>query len=239
MDWFSTTERLDDAAGLLADRLGWPRPSRLGAINESPRLDDVTDADREFLEEHHALDRALHERASGELERRLAAAPAPDPWSPPQRSHRLRRKVTIGPDHPFWGDNWLTVTTAEGAGRRWSGPGHVAWAGFPVTLSAGTRVEVALTAATDPRNLTELIVRINAATLRDPQLSIDPDDGSHVWSGYIDAEHTGSSWTRVELEVPIIASVGPPPSTMQAGIALAWVRLTPPAAHRLPVPSSR
>jgi len=229
MDWFATTERLGEAVDSLAVRLGWPVPAEFSRLNASTPMEPVhiEDADRQLLEERMPTDRALYAYATTELERRLEHAEPSADWSPPVRSRTVTRPISFSCADPFWGDGWWEPEPHPDGATRWTGPARESWAGFPIRLPPGTRVDVAIPFAVSPDDIAKVELRVNGEVLE--RSTCEHDGPNMVRSGYL-TRSAEPEWTRLELRVPNVHARAPGQVTDRLiGVAVRSFAFTPPS----------
>jgi hypothetical protein len=115
-------------------------------------------------------------------------------------------------------------------GVRWSGPGRDAWIDVPVTLPAGTRIEVLAVAVMNAEISEGIVIEANGIPLH---LSRTPHQQGVLYSGDTPpAYHSPRRFTRLMIRTPATVawnSVHPDSDDdSELGVAVSWLRFTPP-----------
>jgi hypothetical protein len=155
-------------------------------------------------------------------ERRLALA---------QRSAPLTEEVTIDIGaSSFRGSGWQHLQRSGPGWLRWTGPSREASIELPFLLEPGVRVEILVVTAMTKRIMDHLEVEVNRVPL---PLTLRPHENGTVYSGIIPRSYASRRrYTRVVLRTceTVLWSDADPESNSddELGVAVAWVRLSPP-----------
>ena len=134
-------------------------------------------------------------------------------------------------DPAFTGGGWQPLQMLDHGGVRWSGPGRDAWIDVPVTLPPGTRIEIIAVAVMNAEISQGIAVEANGVPLH---LSRSPHQHGILYSGDIPpGYHSPRRFTRVMIRTPATVpwnSVHPgSDDDSELGVAVSWLRFTPPA----------
>lgn len=139
--------------------------------------------------------------------------------------------VTVAADDPaFEGGAWREPQVHDFGPLRWTGPGRDAWIDVPVTLVAGTRIEVLVAAAITPATMEGLAIEVNRVPI---PLRLSPHAHGVLVSGIVPGGYTSARrYTRVMVRTPPAVpwnemNPGSADDT-ELGVAVAWLRITAP-----------
>ena len=222
-------------------RASWQQLLRDACLAAALRLPDLTD--RLILETREAAPGAVAEVLSAARDAlishsddpaaQLEALMAQRHLELAQRSAPLTEKVTIDVGaSSFRGSGWQHLQRWGSGWLRWTGPSREATIETPFLLAPGVRVEILVVAAMTPRIIDELEVEVNRVPL--PLTSRSHEHGT-VCSGIIPPGHTSRRpYSRVVLrtcETVLWSDLHPESdSEDEFGLAVAWLRLSPPQA---------
>lgn len=168
-----------------------------------------------------ALEMALADEA-----RTVQARGEADPVGP-----ALEGSLLVEPAAPATpGGGWLPAETLGRHRVCWTGPGRDAWVDVPVTVPAGTRVEVLVTASLDEGAADPVTVALNG--LEVPLTASRHRDGILLIGAVTDGYRSPRPYTRVmirtERTVPWNRAHPGSSDSGERGVAVAWLRLTAP-----------
>lgn len=128
------------------------------------------------------------------------------------------------------GGGWQPVQVHDWGGIRWTGPGRDAWVDVPVVVPPGTRLEILSASAMSPVIEEGLAAEVNGVQLR---LNRSPHERGTLFSGVVPPSYSSPRrFTRVMLRTPVTIpwnQIHPESDDdLELGIAVAWLRFTPP-----------
>jgi hypothetical protein len=133
-------------------------------------------------------------------------------------------------DPKLTGGGWQPVHMHDWGGVRWSGPGRDAWVDVPVVLPPGTRVEILTAAAMSHAIEDGFAAELNGARI---QLSRSPHRLGKLYSGVVPWDYASTRpFSRLMLRTPTTIPWNEvhheSDEDIERGIAVAWLRFTPP-----------
>ncbi|MDQ6798893.1 MAG: hypothetical protein M3011_12925, partial [Actinomycetota bacterium] len=133
-------------------------------------------------------------------------------------------------DSQFEGGGWRPAQRLDFGAVRWTGPSREAWIDIPFRMGPGCVVELLVLGALHQSIIDDLVVEVNRVPLA---LSSDHTDAGVLYRGTLPAGYASDRrFTRVMLRttdtIPWNSVHPESPDDAELGIAVSWVRLSPP-----------
>ncbi len=141
----------------------------------------------------------------------------------------LREATTISFGDEFVGEGWHFRQPHGDGDVRWTGPEPESWVDFPLSIPAGSTVEVHVVGSVDDKIAAGMTLDVNGA--RVPLTVTLLPEGGLRYSGTVRA-HPSHPSARLVIRVPYTVPFPKPPPRAKidprVGVAVTSIRLSPP-----------